>query len=362
MAPTETLAEQHFRTLETLLATAAHTGRAAHLGDASGVAAASCSTRWRPAAAARRRHPRADRVGGRVLLAGGRGGRRAAPLRGQPARRARREGPRRAPAPRAPHDRHADPADALADRLRRPRHHGAARAAQRAGGRSGPGSSTRSVAPRPTSSSASGCARGARPTSSARWSRDSEAIAGEGGRGGGEAARRRPSCRDFRVELLHGQMSSERKAAARCRPSPPARREVLVATTVIEVGIDVANATVMLVEGAERFGLSQLHQLRGRVGRGEHESFCILFGDPESDAAEGATRRDREPRRTASRSPRSTSRSAARARSSAPASTACRASAPRRCPRTRRCCSRPAGGCWSCASATARSRRRRSAR
>ena len=61
--------------------------------------------------------------------------------------------------------------------------------------------------------------------------------------------------------------------------------DVLVATTVIEVGIDVPNATVMLVEGAERFGLSQLHQLRGRVGRGEHESFCILFGDPESDAA-----------------------------------------------------------------------------
>jgi ATP-dependent DNA helicase RecG len=47
----------------------------------------------------------------------------------------------------------------------------------------------------------------------------------------------------------------------------------------------VANATVMLIEGAERFGLSQLHQLRGRVGRGEHESFCILFGDPEGDAA-----------------------------------------------------------------------------
>jgi ATP-dependent DNA helicase RecG len=61
--------------------------------------------------------------------------------------------------------------------------------------------------------------------------------------------------------------------------------DVLVATTVIEVGIDVPNATVMLVEGAERFGLSQLHQLRGRVGRGEHPSFCILFGDPESDGA-----------------------------------------------------------------------------
>ncbi len=63
---------------------------------------------------------------------------------------------------------------------------------------------------------------------------------------------------------------------------------MLVATTVIEVGIDVANATVMVIEGAERYGVSQLHQLRGRVGRGEHESICLLF--PE-DAGEMARRR-----------------------------------------------------------------------
>jgi ATP-dependent DNA helicase RecG len=90
--------------------------------------------------------------------------------------------------------------------------------------------------------------------------------------------------RDFRVALLHGQMSSDQKAGA-MNAFASGVADVLVATTVVEVGIDVPNATVMLVEGAERFGLSQLHQLRGRVGRGEHPSFCILFGDPESDPA-----------------------------------------------------------------------------
>jgi ATP-dependent DNA helicase RecG len=83
------------------------------------------------------------------------------------------------------------------------------------------------------------------------------------------------------LALLHGQMRPREKqeamAAFACGDA-----EVLVATTVIEVGVDVANATVMLIENAERFGISQLHQLRGRVGRGEHASLCLLVGSPGS--------------------------------------------------------------------------------
>ena len=85
--------------------------------------------------------------------------------------------------------------------------------------------------------------------------------------------------RDLRVELIHGQLPSKVKAAA-METFARGEADVLVATSVIEVGIDVPNATVMLIEAAERYGLSQLHQLRGRVGRGEHASLCVLFGDP----------------------------------------------------------------------------------
>jgi ATP-dependent DNA helicase RecG len=92
-----------------------------------------------------------------------------------------------------------------------------------------------------------------------------------------EAARLRAAeLREFEVDVLHGQMPSARKAAAMAAFAA-GETDVLVATTVIEVGIDVPNATVMVIEGAERFGVSQLHQLRGRVGRGEHASQCMLF-------------------------------------------------------------------------------------
>jgi ATP-dependent DNA helicase RecG len=83
---------------------------------------------------------------------------------------------------------------------------------------------------------------------------------------------------DLRLGLLHGQLPADQKDAA-MRAFTAGRVDVLVATTVIEVGIDVPNATVMLIEHAERFGLSQLHQMRGRVGRGGAESYCILIAE-----------------------------------------------------------------------------------
>jgi ATP-dependent DNA helicase RecG len=87
--------------------------------------------------------------------------------------------------------------------------------------------------------------------------------------------------RDFRVVLLHGQMRPKDKQAAMAEFAAGGA-DVLVATSVIEVGIDVPNATVMLVENAERYGISQLHQLRGRIGRGGFASVCILFGPKDS--------------------------------------------------------------------------------
>ncbi|HEX7004832.1 MAG TPA: ATP-dependent DNA helicase RecG [Trueperaceae bacterium] len=86
---------------------------------------------------------------------------------------------------------------------------------------------------------------------------------------------------DVRLEMLHGRMSGQEKDEVMER----FRRhefDLLVSTTVIEVGVDIPNATLMVIENAERFGLSQLHQLRGRVGRGEHESLCILVAGDRS--------------------------------------------------------------------------------
>lgn len=88
----------------------------------------------------------------------------------------------------------------------------------------------------------------------------------------------------YRVEVLHGRMSAEEKEGT-IRSFRDTKIAALISTTVIEVGVDVPNANVMLIENAERFGLAQLHQLRGRVGRGQHKSWCILLPSAQAGTA-----------------------------------------------------------------------------
>jgi len=86
---------------------------------------------------------------------------------------------------------------------------------------------------------------------------------------------------DLNVELVHGKMPAKQKDAA-MNAFTGGEADILVATTVVEVGVDVPNAALIIIENADRFGLSQLHQLRGRVGRGKHESHCVLFRNSSS--------------------------------------------------------------------------------
>jgi ATP-dependent DNA helicase RecG len=88
---------------------------------------------------------------------------------------------------------------------------------------------------------------------------------------------------DLRIGLLHGRMSAAEKDAV-MREFKAGAIDILVSTAVVEVGIDVPNASIMLIEGANRFGLAQLHQFRGRVGRGQHESYCVLIADNAAEA------------------------------------------------------------------------------
>jgi ATP-dependent DNA helicase RecG len=96
---------------------------------------------------------------------------------------------------------------------------------------------------------------------------------------------------DLRVDLLHGRIRPKEKAAVMER-FRDGGTDLLISTTVIEVGVDVPNATVMLVENAERFGLAQLHQLRGRIGRGEHPGTCVLFDGSDGANPEAGARID----------------------------------------------------------------------
>ena len=171
------------------------------------------------------------------------------------------------------------PRTLVADRLRRPRRDRPARApGGPPAGRDARGRRRARAGARVRADPRGDRARGGSASSSARSSRSRRRS----------RRRRRPprssGCAatefaDQRVELIHGQMPSKQKRT-RWRAFAAGDADVLVATSVIEVGIDVPNATVMLIEAAERYGISQLHQLRGRIGRGEHASLCILFGDP----------------------------------------------------------------------------------
>jgi ATP-dependent DNA helicase RecG len=90
--------------------------------------------------------------------------------------------------------------------------------------------------------------------------------------------------KDYKLALIHSSIASDQKKEI-MEKFRDGEIDVLVATTVIEVGVDVSNASIMIIENAERFGLAQLHQLRGRVGRGRHQSYCILISNPPGEDA-----------------------------------------------------------------------------
>ena len=336
MVPTEVLAEQHYLSAQSLLgglevldpsrlggarpiAVALLTNRTS-AGERSRIAVRAAGRESRP----RRRHPRpVDRRRPVPVARGGRH-RRAAPFRRRPAGGTARKGPWRArfrgrsrgarPAPRrARDDRDADPAHRRDDRLRRSRPDRPRRAPRRADSgddrlaeraRRGAGSLGRvrkEVAAGHQAYVICPLVGGGQPEDEEPELIDDARVELEErtGSGRGTAADDAPRSPDravracslagelagLAVGLLHGQLPSKEKEATMAA-FRRGELQVLVATTVIEVGVDVANATVMVIEDADRFGIAQLHQLRGRVGRGEHRSWCYLLAEAVTSGAD----------------------------------------------------------------------------
>ena len=273
-------------------------------------------------------HALIEDAGGVPRPRGGRGG-RAAPLRRAPARRARRQGARRARAARAPHDRHADPAHAVAHRLRRPRRHRAARAA-----RAGAGRWRRYVVDgaRARRARTSGSARrsppGASASSSARWSRSRRRCRPRRPPPSSSGCAP-PSSRDQRVELIHGQMPSKQKAG---RDGGVRRRRGRRAR-----GHERDRGRHRRAErdrDADRGGRALRPLAAAPAARAGRPRRARVALHPVRRPGAAAARGDRRTSATASGSPRSTSSCAAPARCSARASTGCPSSGWRGCPRT----------------------------
>ena len=273
MAPTEVLARQHARTLGRLLAGSrvrigmltggvAGKEREQLAGQDHGRAKSTSSSARRRSSVARRAFARLGLV---VIDEQHKFGVRQRALLETGRRRSALPG----------HDRHAHPAHADDDALRRSRRFDAHRPP------AGPAKPfTRIWPPRPIGRnggifSAARFAKGGKDMSSCRWSKNRSRSATANLEATFEELTH-DQLADFRLGLIHGRMSAEEKDAA-MQAFAEGRTQVLVATTVVEVGVDVPNATLMTIEGAERFGLAQLHQLRGRISRGTHPGFCCVF-------------------------------------------------------------------------------------
>ena len=226
---------------------------------------------------------------------------------------ARGEG-RRPLAARPADDRDADPADPRPGPVRRPRRLRPADAAGRPGRDPDRASSDRPTSRGRGARSATEAALGHRtfvvvPLIEEGADEADGAVAAES-----EAVRLTALLDPLRVGMVHGRLKPAERDAEMTR-FRDGELDVLVGTTVVEVGVDVPAATMMVIQGADRFGLAQLHQLRGRVGRGTVESFCVLVSESTDEVAPGPARGGRRDHTTGSPSPRRTSSCARRATS-----------------------------------------------